>query len=162
MAKEIEHKFLVNKKLLPKFKKLKRNESVGDYVYLGKRDMIQGYISRNPVVRVRIMGLTAYLTIKGKGCRVRDEFEYPIGRKDAEKMMKLCGKRKIKKVHHYLGPWEIDFFKGPHKGLILAEIELPNKKSKLPPLPEWIDKEVTYDPKYSNASLSEPDHPFLN
>lgn len=171
MAKEIEHKFLVKKKLLPNFKKLKpghvkvpviipfagRNlNSFRLLMYMGKRNIVQGYLSRSPVVRIRIFNKTeAFMTVKGKGCRVRDEFEFPIPYKSAVKMLKLCGERKIKKVRHYLGPWEIDFFKGKHKGLILAEIELPNKTAKLPRLPDWIGKEVTYDPKYSNASLSE-------
>jgi CYTH domain-containing protein len=141
--KEIEHKFLIKKKklpLLPHGMKIK-----------------QGYLSRSPVVRVRIIdNKHACLTVKGKGCRVRDEFEYPIPIADAKKLMKLCGKRKIVKTRYAVGEWEIDEFKGRHKGLWLAEIELKAKKSRLPPLPDWIAKEVTYDPKYSNASLAEP------
>lgn len=143
MKKEIEHKFLVRKKLLPDLRKLMSHE------------IVQGYLSRAPVVRVRTMGSKAFLTVKGKGARIRDEFEIQIPMISAKKLMKLCKKRKIKKTRHYLGPWEIDLFKGRHKGLILAEIEMKNKKSKLPELPAWIGKEVTYDPKYSNASLAE-------
>jgi len=144
MAKEIEHKFLVNPKKLPNL--------------LNGMEIVQGYLSRSPVVRIRLKTngcQRAWLTIKGKGCRVRDEFEYPVCFKDALKMLDLCGKRKIKKIRYNFGPWEIDQFKGRHKGLWLAEIELPNKKSKLPNLPSWIIKEVTYDSKYTNASLAD-------
>jgi len=142
--KEIEHKFLVDPKKLPT-------------LFKGAK-ITQGYLSRSPVVRIRMKtnGVKkAWLTIKGKGCRIRDEFEYEVPYSDAKQMMKLCGKRKIKKIRYEIGPWEIDQFKGRHKCLWLAEIELPGKKSKLPKLPDWIVKEVTYDPKYSNASLAE-------
>lgn len=145
MTKEIEHKFLIDPNLLP---------------HLGTpMKLVQGYISRSPVVRVRMKtnGVNqAWLTIKGKGSRVRDEFEIAIPVQSAKKLLKLCGKRKIKKNRYHWGDWEIDEFKGRHKGLWLAEIEMPNKKTKLPPLPPWIVKEVTYDSNYSNASLSEP------
>lgn len=142
--KEIEHKFLINPKLLPKLRH-------------GMK-ITQGYISRNPVVRVRLRtngAKIAWLTIKGKGARVRDEFEWPISFDEGKSLMKLCGDRKIKKIRYEIGPWEIDEFKGKHKGLWLAEIELPDTKTKLPDLPPWIIKEVTYDPKYTNASLAE-------
>ncbi len=145
--KEIEHKFLVDPVALKKLTRLPSGARI-----------IQGYLSRSPVVRIRIKtnGVkAAWMTIKGKGCRVRDEFEYEIPIQDAKKMMKLCGKRKIKKIRYKLGPWEIDQFKGKHKGLWMAEIELKNKNSKIPYIPKWLGKEVTYDPKYTNASLAE-------
>jgi CYTH domain-containing protein len=139
---EIEHKFLVKRKKLPPLP-------------LGKK-IKQGYLSRSPVVRVRIIDdRHAYLTVKGSGCRVRDEFEYPIPAGDAKRLMKLCGKRKIVKNRYVIDGWEIDEFKGRHKGLWLAEIELPSVSSSLPDLPEWVGKEVTYNPKYSNASLAD-------
>ena len=145
-GKEIEHKFLI-KDLKALKKKLREAHS---------RPIDQGYLSRKPVVRVRTIGqLHAFITIKGKGCRIRDEFEYRIPLKDAKKLLKLCGKKRISKTRYYLGPWEIDCFKGRHKGLWLAEIELKSTKAKLPKLPSWIGKEVTYSSKYTNASLAE-------
>lgn len=140
---EIEHKFLI--KDLATVKKLPKIHS---------KKIEQGYLSRKPTVRVRIIGMHAFITIKGKGARVRQEFEYRIPVKDAKQLMKLCGNRTISKVRHYYGPWEIDEFKGRHKGLWLAEIELKTTKSKLPTLPAWLGKEVTNSTKYTNASLA--------
>lgn len=140
---EIEHKFLI--KDLATVKKLPKIHS---------KKIEQGYLSRKPTVRVRIIGMHAFITIKGKGCRVRQEFEYRIPMADAKKLMKLCGDKKITKIRHYYGPWEIDEFKGRHKGLWMAEIELKTPKSKLPALPDWLGREVTNSPQYTNASLA--------
>lgn len=49
--------------------------------------------------------------------------------------------------------WEVDEFEGVNKGLILAEVELSNESEKID-LPEWIDQEVSFDPKYSNINLA--------
>jgi len=149
MGKEIEHKFLVRMELLPRpFK-------------AGQR-MVQGYLSLDPTVRVRLVSETqrgvkrekAYLTIKGKGLRIRAEFEYPLPVPDARKLLKLCGNRIIEKTRRRYGPVELDEFGGKLRGLWLAEIELPSARAKLPKLPGWIGKEVTDDPRYTNVKLA--------
>lgn len=155
MKQEIEHKFLVKKKFLPKLKFENLRKTLDGYYYGGCPEYRQGYLGRDPVVRVRIEGVVqAFLTIKGKGRRVRDEYEWLISRDDAKRLLKLCGKKQIRKTRHFLGPWQIDEFKGKHKGLWLAEIELPDVDAELPPLPPWIGKEVTNDSRYSNANLA--------
>lgn len=154
MSKEIEHKFLVKKEFTDFITRM-RFDKLGKHRYVGYKQIEQGYLSRKPVVRVRLLGTEAFITVKGKGCRVRDEFEFPIPTHDAKKLLKLCSNRRISKIRHYYGPWEIDVFQGRHRGLVLAEFELKTPKSKLPKLPNWIGKEVTYNPKYSNASLAE-------
>jgi adenylate cyclase len=157
MGTEIEHKFLVKTALLPKSSAL----PVGQH-------FIQGYLSLEPCVRVRLVREfkthvgrkikheTAFLTIKGKGLRVRAEFEYPLPPSDARKLLKLCGTFVLEKVRRRFGPIELDEFLGRLKGLWLAEIELPNKRCKLPSakkLPAWIGQEVTDDPRYTNVKL---------
>lgn len=146
--REIEHKFLVKKDKLP---------GLSPYV---RQRITQGYISRKPVVRVRIIrGCDALLTIKGKGSRCRDEFEMPIERDAAKGLMQLC-KFKIKKIRYFMeNGWVLDRFLGPLKGLWLAEIELESEYSKLPPLPRWIGRDVTFSPKFTNASLAERRRP---
>ena len=49
--------------------------------------------------------------------------------------------------------FEVDVFEGDHKGLIIAEIELPSEKTSID-LPPWIGKEVTGDKRYYNSYLS--------
>jgi adenylate cyclase len=145
MAKEIEHKFLVQTSKLPK--SLPR----------GKR-LEQGYLCAKPAVRVRtiIKGRRkrAYLTIKGKGKRVRAEFEYEIPFRDAQKLLQLCGDLVLSKIRYDIGRWELDEFRGRHKGLWLAEIELKSEREKLPRLPAWVGREVTDDPRYFNVALA--------
>lgn len=145
MPLEIEHKFLVNTKLLP------RKLPTGEH-------LAQGYLSVDPAVRIRIITRgkksRALLTIKGRGLRERAEFEYPVPLAEAKVMLKLCGERTIEKIRRKIGGWEIDEFLGRHKGLWLAEYELADKKATLPELPAWVGKEVTEDRRYTNSQLS--------
>ena len=48
-------------------------------------------------------------------------------------------------------------FEGENEGLIIAEVEVDDPAAK-PDLPDWVGKEVTGDPRYYNASLT--DHPY--
>jgi adenylate cyclase len=146
MPKEIERKFLV------------KNAS---FKSLGKSDYIhQGFVStvKERVVRVRIRGKKAWITIKGisEGAS-RAEFEYEIPFADAEYMLEnLCEKPTIEK-HRYIVPfagftWEVDEFHGENEGLVVAEIELPAEETVFE-RPPWVGEEVTSDPRYYNANL---------
>ena len=50
---------------------------------------------------------------------------------------------------------ELDVFGSPYEGVVIAEVEFPDEESasKFKPV-SWFDKEVTGDPKYSNAQMS--------
>ncbi|QSJ19954.1 CYTH domain-containing protein [Nostoc sp. UHCC 0702] len=151
MAKEIERKFLVKG---DSWRKLAEGT-----VYC------QGYIAtgEKATVRVRIAGNQGYLTIKGPSVKYsRAEFEYTIPIEDAQEMLDtLCDRPLIEKIRYKLEwnnlIWEIDEFDGVNKGLILAEVELTDEKQHIE-LPDWIDKEVSEDPKYFNSNLVK--HPF--
>jgi adenylate cyclase len=145
--KEIEYKFLVFKKKLPKLEK-------------GLK-IIQGYISSSPTVRVRLVSTEeykkAFITIKGNGTLIRDEFEYEIPFEDGLQLIVLCNK-KLSKTR-YLIPaenglkWEIDVFEKHLEGLIIAELEVPSIDYKFTH-PEWIKEDVTSDKKYTNSNLA--------
>ncbi|NKC29997.1 CYTH domain-containing protein [Falsiroseomonas selenitidurans] len=123
--------------------------------------MRQGYLStgRSPVVRVRIAGERAFLTIKGPGGLVRAEFEYAIPVADAEAMLALCPAPPLAKTRHdvpHAGHlWTVDVFEAPARlaGLVLAEVELSDA-AETPDLPPWLGLEVTEDPRYANAALA--------
>ena len=147
MAEEIEHKFLVRTGL-----------------WSPKSDGVvftQGYLSTDPerIVRVRIAGTKAFLTIKGrpKGL-TRAEYEYEIPLADAERMLgEMCLGRLIEKTR-YREPvgsyvWEIDVFHGENNGLVLAELEVFDERETFT-RPSWLGTDVSYDERYSNASLS--------
>lgn len=165
MGKEIERKFLVKSM---DFKK----EATNSFV------IRQGYISRTPerTVRVRIAGASAYLTIKGKSSDsglTRYEWEKEIPLAEAQELMNICEPGIIDKTRYVIPTagvsdldvgrdfevsdglkFEVDEFHGHHEGLIIAEIELEQEDQEFAK-PSWLGKEVTGNPKYYNAYLSQ-------
>ncbi len=156
---EIEKKYLINE--LPK--------TLGKYEYI---DMEQGYISVNPVIRIRKAGERYILTVKSKGLLVRQEFEMDISEEEYNSLSKKVEGNIIAK-RRYLIPLkdtegttgdkdmdqslkiELDVFNGLFKGLIYAEVEFPTEeaaKSFIPPA--WFYKDVTSSATYQNSSLS--------
>lgn len=146
MAKEIERKFLID----PSF--------ISD-LHGGKR-ISQGYISTidKTVVRARIKGGEAFLTLKGevKGLTC-SEYEYQIPLVDAENIIdELCSGGTVDKtryeVIHKNHTWEVDVFHGQNEGLVVAEVEMQSESENVE-LPKWVFKEVTGDAKYFNVAL---------
>lgn len=146
MPIEIERKFLVDANKLPA------------QILTGGEKISQGYLSTEPArtVRVRIKGDRAFITIKSANVGiVRQEFEYEIPIDDAAEILKLCDNILEKtryKVNHAGHIWEVDVFGGRLAGLILAEVEL-SAAEEFVELPNWIDREVSDDPRYFNSNL---------
>lgn len=121
----------------------------------------QGYLSSDParVVRVRVAGDAAWLTIKGLTEGIsRLEFEYPIPVADANLLLdrlavgSVVAKRRYRET--FAGRvWEIDVFEGDNAGLVLAEVELPDADAAVE-LPPWVAREVSDDPRYFNSNLA--------
>jgi adenylate cyclase len=120
----------------------------------------QGYLSSHPdrIVRVRIEGESAMLTIKGRTIgATRSEWEYPIPLEDANAFLnELCEKPIIEKIRYRIlhegMMWEVDEFLGDNAGLVVAEIELEAEDQPFS-RPDWIGEEVTHDARYFNANL---------
>lgn len=119
----------------------------------------QGYLSSHPerVVRVRVHGTTAKLTIKGVTTGVtRAEFEYEIPVADATQLLRLCEQPLIEKTRHtedhHGMVWEIDVFHGANAGLVIAEVELESETQHVT-LPAWATREVSDDARYYNSNL---------
>ncbi len=144
MAAEIERKFLV----LPAW----QPRDQGTYFK-------QGYLSsvKERVVRVRIAGDKAKLTIKGvtKGVS-RAEYEYEIPLDDARELLDLCEQPLIEKRRHLdeVGgkTFEIDVFLSANQGLIVAELELQSEDEAFDK-PAWLGEEVSGDERYYNNNL---------
>ena len=121
--------------------------------------MRQGYLtaSKQKVVRVRIEGEAAMLTIKGATQGIsRGEWEYAIPVKDAQELLELCDQPLIEK-YRYRIPfdsmlWELDVFIGANQGLVVAEIELESEHQVFAK-PDWIGAEVSDDARYLNSNL---------
>jgi adenylate cyclase len=143
---EIERKFLINTEL---------------WKPTGKGTKIkQGYLSVDPerVVRIRIAGEKAFITIKGKSVGiVRTELEYEIPADEAEILLKMCLDFPVEKTRfkENIGNlvWEIDVFEGENNGLVMAEVELIHENQEIE-LPGWIGEEVSFDSRYYNSWLS--------
>lgn len=151
MSTEIERKFLVKSE---------------DWRSLANGKLYrQGYLStkKSCTVRVRLVGNQGYITIKGATQGIsRAEYEYPIPAEDAQAMLdNLCDRPLIEKTRYKIElaglVWEVDEFAGENQGLIVAEVELTDE-NQIIELPDWIDKEVSDDPRYFNANLTQ--HPF--
>lgn len=148
MGTEIERKFLV----------------VSDAWRAGAQPIAirQGYLYAGPghVVRVRTFGEQAFLTIKSAGAGMtRLEFEYEIPTADATVLLDaLCPRPLIEKTRFAVDvagtAWVVDVFFGDNAGLVIAEVELASEDQAVV-LPPWVGSEVTGDPKYFNAALSE-------
>lgn len=146
MAQEIERKYLVN---------LDGWQPGDDSTFIA-----QGYISKEPnrIVRVRLMGDQAFLTIKGVTVgATRTEFEYEIPAADGRTLLKdFCSGAILEKTRYYESHgglrWEIDVFQGANHGLVIAEVELGHETQAFKK-PLWIGEEVTEDPRYFNSNL---------
>lgn len=149
MGLEIERKFLIK----------------GDFKqYAYKQEaIVQGYLSSIPerIVRVRIKGEKAYLTIKGisnASGLSRYEWEKEISVQDARELIDICEPGIIDKVRHYIKndnyTFEVDEFHGDNEGLVMAEIELSDEAD-IFEKPDWLGDEVTGDERYYNSYLSQ-------
>lgn len=145
---EIERKYLIDK--LPK--------NLKGYKYL---EIEQGYLCREPVVRIRMENDNYYLTYKSKGFLIREEHNLPLTKEAYEHLYKKADGRMIRKKR-YLIPIEsnlkieLDIFEGDLEGLILAEVEFPDEETAnnfIPP--KWFGEDVTFSKKYQNSNLSQ-------
>lgn len=152
MGVEIERKFLV------------KNDLWRAYIE-SEAHIMQGYLANNDnaVVRVRVKGEDAYLTIKGATSGIsRSEYEYRIPVEDAKEMLaELAVFPPIDKVRYGVRYgdrlWELDLFAGGNDGLVMAELELQSEDEAFD-VPDWAGEEVSDDPRFYNVSLAQ--NPF--
>lgn len=144
---EIERKFLV--KTLPK-----------DLENYEKQHIAQGYLSVNPVVRIRRSNEDYYLTYKGKGLMAREEYDLPLTAESFEHMLPKIDGILIDKIR-YLIPLdekhtaELDIFQGHLAPLRLVEVEFETMEdAESFVAPEWFGDDVTNSGKYHNSNLS--------
>lgn len=148
---EIERKFLTNSEIF----------DYGKYPYIV---LEQGYLSTNPVIRIRKSDDNYYLTYKGEGLMAREEYNLPLTKESYEHLLKKCDGVIIRKRRHLI-PFdkytiELDVFSEPFAPLIMAEVEFESVEeanSFVPPA--WFLKEVTKDKRYHNSNMSKGEIP---
>ena len=136
---EIERKFLIP--VLP--------ENLECY---SSHEIEQGYLCREPVVRIRRQDEEWILTYKSKGMMVREEYNLPLTREAYEHLKEKTDGLLIEKTR-YLIPLEsgltaeLDVFHSAHEGLCMAEVEFPdrNMAEGFEP-PESFGEELTFFP----------------
>jgi len=122
------------------------------------RTLQQGYVATGATsVRIRLGEPRGpVLTCKsGAGVR-RREVEAVVPVPLAEALLGACEGRRVEKIRHRLGRWELDRFRGGLEGLVLLEIELEQEGETIPDPPAGvvIVREVTDDNRFSNLGLA--------
>lgn len=127
--------------------------------------MRAGYLSVRPeaVVRVRMEGDAAVLTLKGKPVdaegRERAEYNLPIPAAQAEAILSgpMVAGGVVRKTRWPVrvgqSDFTVDVFEHPRPGLVLIEIELPHRDATFE-WPDWLGEEVTADFSYANSALA--------
>lgn len=143
---EIERKFLINQ--LPE-----------DLEKYEQHEIAQGYLCTSPVVRIRRSNDDYYLTYKGKGMMVREEYNLPLTKEAYLHLREKIDGRLIEKTR-YLIPLtdkltaELDVFHGDLAPLTLVEVEFESvEEANAFTTPEWFGEDVTNDGRYHNSNM---------
>ena len=144
---EIERKYLV--KYLP--------EKLEEYE---QKQIAQGYLCTNPVLRIRRSNDAYFLTYKGPGLMAREEHEFPLSAEAFEHMLPKVDGILIEKIR-YMIPLdekhtaELDVFQGVLAPLRLVEVEFASvEEADSFVAPEWFGDDVTNSGEYHNSNLS--------
>ena len=147
-TREIERKFLL-KRLPPDLSKFPHHSITQGYLALGSGGL---------QVRLRKKGSIRTLAYKrGKG--IREEREIRLTIEQFEALWPATAGQRLSKTRYDV-PWkdhtiEIDIYRGRHRGLIVAEVEFDTVKSSQSfQRPDWLGRDVTGKPKYSNVALA--------
>lgn len=134
----------------------------------------QGYLSTDPVIRVRKEDDDYILTYKGRGMLAREEHNLALN-EEAYYHLRAKADGNIISKRRYLIPLknpgfkpgfstppedytltiELDIFDAPFSSLVMAEVEFGSKEAAeafVPP--EWFDREVTYNKVYHNSYMA--------
>lgn len=123
----------------------------------------QGYVAVAPdggEVRVRARDDARVLTVKQGTGLVRGEVETEISAALFDALWPLTEGRRVEKVRHLvaLGAGlvaEVDVFAGALAGLVLVEVEFPDRGAAVAfAPPPWFGADVTEDKAYKNQALA--------
>lgn len=144
---EIEKKFLLGR--MPE-----------DLTQYQSKKIAQGYLCTDPVVRVRRSDESYYMTYKGSGLMVREEYNLPLTREAYEHLVSKIDGLLIEKTR-YLIPLtdrltaELDVFEGTLAPLTLVEVEFGSvEEASAFTAPDWFGEDVTESGRYHNSYLS--------
>jgi CYTH domain-containing protein len=149
---EIERKYLIDK--LP--------ENIEKYP---RHKIAQGYLCTRPVVRIRRQDEEYYMTYKGDGLMVREEYNLPLTKEAYEHLLPKADDIIIAKTR-YLIPLtegtgidraltaELDVFEDSLAPLMVVEVEFESvEEAEAFVAPEWFGEDVTNEGTYQNSYL---------
>src|SRR5512133_1343241 len=119
----------------------------------------QGYLTVEPAeVRIRSSDTSHELTVKSLGGLTRAEVTLPLTPEQFEELWPLVqGSIEKERARYEVdgGTAEVDVYRGPLAGLVVAELEFPSEAEAAGFVPPpWFGTEVTTDPRYRNAALA--------
>ncbi len=160
---EIERKYTV--KVMP--------NDLGAYEH---HSIVQAYLCRQPVVRIRKSDDDYYMTYKGKGLISREEYNLNLTKEGFEHLLTKADGNVISKTRYVIpiteprfkGGYkladglnlcvELDVFDEPFAPLVIAEVEFPDEAAANAYIPEdWFEADVSEDPQYHNVNMAYKD-----
>ena len=124
------------------------------------KKIAQGYLCTEPVVRIRRSNDDYYLTYKGDGLMVREEYNLPLTKESYGHLLPKIDGLFIAKTR-YLFPLnehltaELDIFEKDLAPLTLVEVEFDSvEEADKFTAPDWFGEDVTNSGKYHNSYLS--------
>lgn len=143
---EIERKYLLN--------------TIPDLSIYPSKKITQAYISTDPVIRIRQMADSYFLTVKSQGHMMRDEFEMPITKEQYDSLWHKIEDSPVEKVRYFIPigkhlTAELDIYEGHLEGLYTVEVEFPTLHAAdyFTP-PEWFGSDISHDNRYKNNNLA--------
>ena len=125
------------------------------------KKIAQGYLCTEPVVRIRRSNNDYYMTYKGDGLMVREEYNLPLTEEAYTHLRPKIDGLLISKTR-YLIPLddkltaELDIFEEDLKGLVIVEVEFDSvEEANAFTSPDWFGEDVTNSGKYHNSYLSQ-------
>lgn len=135
-----------------------------------KKEIEQGYLCTDPVVRIRKSNEDYILTYKAraqsaiKDVHINKEVEVPLTREGYLHLREKIDHNLIEKTRYLIRLEdghlaELDRFHGKLHGLCFAEVEFANEEdaNSFAP-PEWFGENVSKDKRYTNSFLSQCDN----
>lgn len=149
---------------MPVFREIERRFLIGpippDALAVPPREIEQGYLSVFPTtVRLRREESSLFLTVKQGPLEDHAEAEIVLDSAQFACLWPLTAGARIRKLRRSIpaGPnvIELDVFAGAHSGLVIAEVEFPDREAATAFVaPPWFGREITGNPDYSNGRLA--------
>ena len=133
----------------------------------------QAYLCHDPILRIRRSDDEYFMTFKGKGLIMREEYDIAMTKEGFEHLLTKADGKVISKTRYVIpikdpgfrGSYELpegvelcvelDVFDEPFAPLVIAEVEFPDAECANAYIPEdWFAEEVSSDVRFHNVNLA--------